>query len=119
LMSCSKLSDSAGGVDMGARLLGSGDVCLPENATGEASMPAMRPWGYDVAIPQTESAAYDLVVDDGDQLIRVLSRHSRTRSGGRVWLNAAALKAAGPVHPGPGVRIPPAPCRMLKWITAR
>jgi hypothetical protein len=27
--------------------------------------------GYDVSIPLTESAAYDLVVDDGDQLARV------------------------------------------------
>ena len=27
--------------------------------------------GYDVAIPLTESAAYDLVVDDGRRLVRV------------------------------------------------
>jgi hypothetical protein len=27
--------------------------------------------GYDVSIPLTESAAYDLVVDNGDQLVRV------------------------------------------------
>jgi hypothetical protein len=27
--------------------------------------------GYDVSIPLTESAAYDLVVDDGEELVRV------------------------------------------------
>src|SRR6476469_6532167 len=27
--------------------------------------------GFDVSIPLTESAAYDLVVDDGEQLVRV------------------------------------------------
>jgi PD-(D/E)XK endonuclease len=27
--------------------------------------------GYDVAIPLTESAAYDLIVDDGERLVRV------------------------------------------------
>ena len=125
--------------------------------------------GYDVSIPLTESAAYDLVVDDGRELARVQCKfvgnprgqvdlrsvHSnssgyvvkfttegaydwlyvldqnnaeylmkallpkssvressgerQTRSGGRVRLNAAALKAAGPPQAGPGVRIPPAP----------
>lgn len=121
--------------------------------------------GYDVAVPLTESAAYDLIVDDGDRLHRVQCKYVATREvdlrrihsnsggyvvervlpdsydwlyvfrpdgreylykechvgrrsvsdrqaphrrGGRVRLNAAALKAAGPVR-GPGVRIPPPP----------
>jgi len=35
--------------------------------------------GYDVAIPFTESAAYDLVVDTGNILARVQVRYSSTR----------------------------------------
>jgi hypothetical protein len=31
--------------------------------------------GYDVAIPLTESAAYDLVVDDGEQMLRVQCKY--------------------------------------------
>jgi hypothetical protein len=40
---------------------------------------------------------------------RPARRSDPTRSGGRVRLIAAALKAAGRVQRGPGVRIPPAP----------
>lgn len=32
--------------------------------------------GYDVAIPLTESAAYDLIVDDGSQLARVQCKYA-------------------------------------------
>ena len=32
--------------------------------------------GYDVAIPLTESAAYDLIVDDGQQLARVQCKYA-------------------------------------------
>jgi hypothetical protein len=32
--------------------------------------------GYDVSIPVTESAAYDLIVDDGRQLVRVQCKFS-------------------------------------------
>ena len=35
--------------------------------------------GYDVALPFTESAAYDLIVDIGDELKRVQIRYSGTR----------------------------------------
>jgi hypothetical protein len=35
--------------------------------------------GYDVSIPLTESAAYDLVVDDGDQLARVQCKFASDR----------------------------------------
>jgi hypothetical protein len=35
--------------------------------------------GYDVAIPLTESAAYDLVVDDGHQLARVQCKFASDR----------------------------------------
>ena len=35
--------------------------------------------GYDVAVPITESAAYDLIVDDGDGLHRVQCKFSATR----------------------------------------
>lgn len=34
--------------------------------------------GYDVAIPLTESAAYDLIVDDGFQLTRVQCKFTST-----------------------------------------
>lgn len=32
--------------------------------------------GYDVSIPLTESAAYDLVVDDGERLVRVQCKYA-------------------------------------------
>ena len=35
--------------------------------------------GYDVSIPLTESAAYDLVVDDGHQLARVQCKFASDR----------------------------------------
>lgn len=35
--------------------------------------------GYDVSIPLTESAAYDLVVDDGQQLARVQCKFAADR----------------------------------------
>ena len=35
--------------------------------------------GYDVSIPLTESAAYDLIVDDGDQLVRVQCKFANDR----------------------------------------
>jgi hypothetical protein len=35
--------------------------------------------GYDVAIPITESAAYDLIIDDGDRLYRVQVRYCGRR----------------------------------------
>ena len=35
--------------------------------------------GYDVSIPLTESAAYDLVVDDGNQLARVQCKFAADR----------------------------------------
>ena len=35
--------------------------------------------GFDVAIPFTESAPYDLVVDTGDKLVRVQVRYSGVR----------------------------------------
>jgi PD-(D/E)XK endonuclease len=35
--------------------------------------------GYDVSIPLTESAAYDLVVDVGDRLARVQCKFSNSR----------------------------------------
>jgi len=35
--------------------------------------------GFDVALPLTESAAYDLIVDDGDRLIRVQCKFSAGR----------------------------------------
>ena len=35
--------------------------------------------GYDVSIPLTESAAYDLVVDDGRQLLRVQCKFAGNR----------------------------------------
>jgi len=35
--------------------------------------------GFDVAVPVTESAAYDLVVDDGEDLRRVQCKYSATR----------------------------------------
>jgi hypothetical protein len=34
--------------------------------------------GYDIALPLTESAAYDLIVDTGDGLFRVQVRYSST-----------------------------------------
>ena len=55
--------------------------------------------GYDVAIPMTESAAYDLIVDDGRELARVQCKYSSSRcvdlrrihsnSGGYVVKRAA------------------------------
>ncbi len=41
-----------------------------------ASFTAM---GYDVSIPLTESAAYDLIVDDGHQLARVQCKFANDR----------------------------------------
>jgi hypothetical protein len=38
--------------------------------------------GYDVSVPLTESAAYDLVVDDGAGLHRVQVRYASTREVG-------------------------------------
>jgi PD-(D/E)XK nuclease superfamily protein len=35
--------------------------------------------GYDVSIPLTESAAYDLIVDDGQQLARVQCKFANDR----------------------------------------
>ena len=35
--------------------------------------------GYDVALPFTESAAYDLIVDTGKELVRVQVRYSGAR----------------------------------------
>ncbi|CAN5289228.1 hypothetical protein BH20ACT13_BH20ACT13_22110 [soil metagenome] len=35
--------------------------------------------GYDVSIPLTESAAYDLIVDDGRQLVRVQCKFASDR----------------------------------------
>ncbi len=35
--------------------------------------------GYDVSIPLTESAAYDLVVDDGRQIVRVQCKFANNR----------------------------------------
>ena len=35
--------------------------------------------GYDVSIPLTESAAYDLIVDDGHQLVRVQCKFASDR----------------------------------------
>ncbi len=35
--------------------------------------------GYDVSIPLTESAAYDLVIDDGHQLVRVQCKYANDR----------------------------------------
>jgi hypothetical protein len=35
--------------------------------------------GYDVSIPLTESAAYDLIVDDGTQLTRVQCKFAGDR----------------------------------------
>jgi hypothetical protein len=35
--------------------------------------------GYDVSIPLTESAAYDLVVDDGTRLVRVQCKYANDR----------------------------------------
>jgi len=35
--------------------------------------------GYDVALPLTESAAYDLIVDTGKELVRVQVRYSSVR----------------------------------------
>lgn len=35
--------------------------------------------GYDVSIPLTESAAYDLIVDDGHQLARVQCKFANQR----------------------------------------
>jgi hypothetical protein len=35
--------------------------------------------GYDVAIPLTESAAYDLIIDDGAALFRVQCKYSASR----------------------------------------
>ena len=35
--------------------------------------------GYDVSIPLTESAAYDLIVDDGHQLARVQCKFANER----------------------------------------
>lgn len=35
--------------------------------------------GYDVSIPLTESAAYDLVVDDGQRLLRVQCKYANDR----------------------------------------
>jgi hypothetical protein len=38
--------------------------------------------GYDVALPLTESAAYDLIVDTGIELVRVQVRFTSTREVG-------------------------------------
>lgn len=38
--------------------------------------------GYDVSIPMTESAAYDLIVDDGTRLYRLQVRFASTREVG-------------------------------------
>ena len=38
--------------------------------------------GYDVALPLTESAAYDLVVDDGASLIRVQCKYTTVEQVG-------------------------------------
>ncbi len=38
--------------------------------------------GWDVSIPLTESAAYDLIVDTGEALVRVQCRFSSTRDVG-------------------------------------
>ena len=35
--------------------------------------------GYDVSIPLTESAAYDLIVDDGRDLVRVQCKYANDR----------------------------------------
>jgi PD-(D/E)XK endonuclease len=37
--------------------------------------------GYDVAVPLTESAAYELILDDGDGLHRVQCKYVATREG--------------------------------------
>jgi len=38
-------------------------------------------YGYDVSSPLTESASYDLVVDDGKKLYRVQAKYSNSVSG--------------------------------------
>lgn len=48
--------------------------------------------GYDVAIPLTESAAYDLVVDDGERLARVQCKYV---SGKQVDLRRIHSNAQG------------------------
>jgi hypothetical protein len=49
--------------------------------------------GYDVSIPLTESAAYDLVVDDGQALVRVqckfANNHRRQVDLRRIHSNSA------------------------------
>ena len=48
--------------------------------------------GFDVSIPLTESAAYDLVVDDGDQLVRVQCKYV---AGAQVDLRRIHSNAQG------------------------
>lgn len=48
--------------------------------------------GYDVSLPITESAAYDIVVDTGDVLVRVQVRYS---SGVEVELRRIHSNATG------------------------
>ncbi|MGI8885942.1 MAG: group I intron-associated PD-(D/E)XK endonuclease [Gaiellaceae bacterium] len=43
-------------------------------------MAAFTAMGYDVSIPLTESAAYDLVVDDGQQLYLIKACLAERRS---------------------------------------
>jgi hypothetical protein len=62
--------------------------------------------GYDVAIPLTESAAYDLVVDDGDQLRRVECKFA---SGREVDLRRIHSNSQGYVVK----RVPP---RAYDWL---
>jgi hypothetical protein len=56
--------------------------------------------GFDVSIPLTESAAYDLVVDNGERLFRLQVRFASTREVGlrRIHSNSQGyvVKTAAP-----------------------
>jgi PD-(D/E)XK endonuclease len=48
-------------------------------------MLALREAGYEIAVPFGENTRYDLVLDDGERLLRVQCKTGRLRGGGVVF----------------------------------
>ena len=65
-----------------------------------AVMLALRVLGYQVSVPFGENTRYDLVVDDGDRLLRVQCKTGRLYDGVIVFRTASSYAH----HPNPKPR---------------
>lgn len=62
-----------------------------------AVMLALRGVGYPVSVPFGENTRYDLVIDDGDRLLRVQCKSGRVRNGAVTFKTASSYAH----HPNP------------------